>query len=87
MQCHGRCEGQKSQDNPRRLERLRLRRQLPPAQPEGSGAVYQPAPPPARHPLDKRSGTGRHRPWPDERQAAAESRGTDALHHRPAETN
>ena len=49
--------------------------------------LHRTSPPPARHPLGCRGGTARHRPRPDERHAAAESRGTHSLHHRPAETN
>ena len=49
--------------------------------------LHRPSPSPARHPLGCRGGTARHRPRPDERPAAAESRGTHSLHHRPAKTN
>ena len=49
--------------------------------------LHRTSPPPARHPLGSGGGTARRRPRPDERLAAAESRGTDTLHHRPAETD
>ena len=44
-------------------------------------------PPPARHTVGKGGRGQRCGPWRDERQTTAESRGADALHHRPAETN
>ena len=44
-------------------------------------------PPPAGHTVGERSAQPWRGTWRDERPAAAEGRGADALHHRPAETN
>ena len=45
------------------------------------------APLPAGHTVRERSAQPGRGVGPDERPAAAEGRGADALHHRPVETN